>query len=344
MEPEAHATRRYGLMAAALFFVGAVAGTPTIAFHQPPLPEWTWLLTALAICSGLVCLLVPWERINRQWLHVVASVAAIEVLLMVVIVEPVFCWYYLLVAVYAAYVFPTRAEIAGQLGFTAAVMFAPVVLSLGGNQYPLLDMLVAVPTLVVATAVVVSLREELERGRDAYRLLSRSDALTGVGNYRELRQSLVGEISRHNRSTRRFALILVDLDDFKLINDSLGHLQGDRVLREVGRVLMDSVRPGDTVARHGGDEFSVVAPETSPDEAAALAMRLEQAIPRIVAGENRLGASTGWAVYPEGGQTADELIAAADEALMRDKRGRSALAGKPIERLDPVEVRLTELG
>jgi diguanylate cyclase (GGDEF)-like protein len=188
---------------------------------------------------------------------------------------------------------------------------------------------VQVPSLILAAVVVVALREQLERSREAYRFLSRHDPLTGVGNYRQLHQALTAELSRHARSSRRFALILLDLDDFKAINDSFGHLAGDRILRNVAEVLLESIRPGDTIARHGGDEFSVIAPETSAAEASSLALRLEEAVQRVVAGEQKLSASSGCAIYPEAGESVDELIGAADDALKREKRTRQSMSAEP---------------
>jgi diguanylate cyclase (GGDEF)-like protein len=172
-------------------------------------------------------------------------------------------------------------------------------------------------------------RSSLCRGRDrqaGFRLLSRQDALTGVGNYRELHESLALQVGRHALTRMRFALVLVDLDEFKSINDEHGHLEGDRVLREVGSLLGDAVRRRDIVARRGGDEFSVIAPETSEGEASELATRLEQAVSRLMTPDRPLSACTGWAVYPDDGETPDDLIGHADQALRQEKRTRQALA------------------
>jgi diguanylate cyclase (GGDEF)-like protein len=209
------------------------------------------------------------------------------------------------------------------------MMLTPSVLDYDGRQHQLADLVVQVPSLILTAIVVVALREQLERSREAYRFLSRHDPLTGVGNYRQLHQSLNAELSRHARTNRRFALILLDLDDFKGVNDSFGHLAGDRILRNVAEVLTESIRPGDTIARHGGDEFSVIAPETSASEASTLSLRLEEAVQRVVAGEQNLTASSGCAIYPEAGGSIDELIGVADDALKREKRTRQAMGGSP---------------
>jgi diguanylate cyclase (GGDEF)-like protein len=323
-EAPGSAMRRFGLMAAALLIAGGLAAIPNnlLHHHSPTI----YLLVALALVSGGVCLLVPWRRLPRRSLHLVAAVGSIEVLLSVWFGDPVFAWYYIFVVIFAAYAFPTRTEVALQVAFAILMMLTPALVGHNdGTQDQLADLMIQVPSLILAAIVVVALREQLERSREAYRFLSRHDPLTGVGNYRQLHQSLAGELSRHARTDRRFALILLDLDDFKEVNDSHGHLAGDRILRNVAEVLTESIRPGDTIARHGGDEFSVIAPETSAAEASSLAVRLEAAVQRVVAGESNLTASTGCAVYPDAGETTDELIGAADDSLKREKRTRQSL-------------------
>jgi diguanylate cyclase (GGDEF)-like protein len=323
-ESQASAMRRYGLMAAGLLIAGGLAAIPNnlLRHHSPTI----YLLVALALASGGICLLVPWERLPRRSLHVVAAVGSIEVLLSVWFGDPIFAWYYIFVVIFAAYAFPTRVEVALQVGFAILMMLTGALIGYDGTKNQLADLMVEVPSLILAAIVVVALREQLERSREAYRFLSRHDPLTGVGNYRQLHQALTAELARHARSDRRFALILLDLDEFKGVNDSLGHLTGDRILRNVAEVLTESIRPGDTIARHGGDEFSVIAPETSASEANSLALRLEAAVQRVVAGEENLTATTGCAIYPDAGDSVDDLIGAADDALKREKRTRRAMA------------------
>jgi diguanylate cyclase (GGDEF)-like protein len=317
--------RRYGLMAAALLIAGGLAAIPNNLLHEPQHPPTIYLLVALALVSGGICLVIPWQRLPRGSLHVVGVVGSVEVLLSVWFGDPIFAWYYIFVVIFAAYAFPTRTEVAFQLGFAILLMLTPPLLSYDGKNLQLADLVVQVPSLILAAIVIVALREQLERSREAYRFLSRHDPLTGVGNYRQLHLALTAELGRHARTDRRFALILLDLDDFKGVNDSFGHLAGDRILCNVAEVLEESIRPGDTIARHGGDEFSVIAPETSEAEAGSLALRLEAAVQRVVAGEKSLTASSGCAIYPDSGESADELMGAADDALKREKRTRRAV-------------------
>jgi diguanylate cyclase (GGDEF)-like protein len=314
--------RRDGRLAGILFIGGGLAGTPLIAFERPELAPEVFLLTLLALGSGLFCLLAPWDRWGRHVLHPVAAIASMQVFAVCMIVAPMFCWYFILVGIYSAFVFRTRAEIAAQVGFAAALMLGAGAMD-GG--YSLLSKIVSVPTLLVSAGLVTKLREELEDGQERYRALAREDSLTGVGNYRALRETLTTEISEHHVAKRRFALILIDLNDFKRINDHHGHLEGDRVLKDVGGVIREAL-PSRFVSRHGGDEFSVVAAETSDGEAAEMSIRLEQAVARLTVGDVALGACTGYAMYPDHGDTPDELIAHADRVLRKEKRARREIA------------------
>jgi diguanylate cyclase (GGDEF)-like protein len=331
-ESPGSAMQRYGLMAAALLIAGGLAAIPNNLLHDPQHPTTIYLLVALALVSGGICLLIPWQRLPRRSLHVVGVVGSIEVLLAVWFGDPIFAWYYIFVVIFAAYAFPNRTEVALQLGFAILMMVTPSLLEYD-QQHQVADLVVQVPSLILAAIVIVALREQLERSREAYRFLSRHDPLTGVGNYRQLHLALTSELARHARAGRRFALILLDLDDFKGVNDSFGHLAGDRILCNVAEVLKESIRPGDMIARHGGDEFSVIAPETSEAEASSLALRLEAAVQRVVAGEQNLTASSGYAIYPEGGESADELMGTADDALKREKRTRQAV-GRTAQRTE----------
>jgi len=171
---------------------------------------------------------------------------------------------------------------------------------------------------LAALAVAQSSRAE-RRGR-RYRRQSRRDPLTGLGNYRSLHEGL-RQVTADD--AQRFALLTLDVDSFKAINDTHGHLEGDRLLQEVGRVLEENVRANDVVARQGGDEFSVLLPETDEAGAAMLARRIEQALATIDAvGQTPVRASIGMAVFPQDGATAYELLEKADRDLRTTKQQR----------------------
>jgi diguanylate cyclase (GGDEF)-like protein len=178
----------------------------------------------------------------------------------------------------------------------------------------------AVPILSAAAARLV--REQLEADRVALQDLARLDPLTGLLNRRALDDRLGYEVSRHKRHGRSFALVMLDLDGFKAINERFGHGGGDELLRDVGRALRRAVREQDTVARLGGDEFCVLAPETSDEEAERLVERLREAVGSATVGFEELSGSVGCAIFPDDGQSAPAMLTAADAAQAGDKRQR----------------------
>lgn len=178
----------------------------------------------------------------------------------------------------------------------------------------------AVCLLVLAVGALVLVRR-LRAGREALWSLSRRDALTGVGNYRALHERLAEEIARHARRGREFALILIDLDGFKQVNEELGHLEGDRLLAEVGAALCEELRGEDAVFRQGGDEFAVIAPETNGEEAEDVAARIRNHVRRCGHEELPISAGSGFAIFPGDGRSAEELLRCADADLLGAKRG-----------------------
>ena len=178
--------------------------------------------------------------------------------------------------------------------------------------------------LVVAVGVVLMGRR-LRTSHEALWALARRDELTGVGNYRGLQERLAEEIARHRRHSRQFALVLLDLDGFKAVNDRFGHLEGDRLLAEVGVALSEEVRTEDSVFRQGGDEFAVIVPEAHAEEAEEIAGRLRARIARRGFGSDErqpLSAATGFAMFPADGATAEALLGCADGDLFAAKRER----------------------
>ena len=146
--------------------------------------------------------------------------------------------------------------------------------------------------------------------------LARRDALTGQGNRRAFDEAL-DRVVVGTRRADRLTLVIADLDDFKSINDTYGHLEGDRCLREVAAVIAKTVRPSDACFRWGGDEFAVIMPSTDTAEAEAAVQRIAAAVPAEVAppGEEPVSLRYGIAeVQP--GMNGQDLVGAADLALM----------------------------
>jgi diguanylate cyclase (GGDEF)-like protein/PAS domain S-box-containing protein len=158
------------------------------------------------------------------------------------------------------------------------------------------------------------------------------DTLTGLLNRREMSRVLDEELQRARRYQRPMAVLWVDFDHFKDVNDTYGHAAGDSVLRAISRLLLGSVRSVDSIGRFGGEEFVIVLPEMDLEEAQETAERLRRKVaeePQPLGNGEAvpLTISVGVAVYPDHGQTASTLCAAADKAMYLAKdRGRNCVA------------------
>ena len=173
------------------------------------------------------------------------------------------------------------------------------------------------------------------------RALADRDPLTGFFNHRYLHERLGEEILRAQRSGAPLAVLMIDLDDFKLVNDTLGHLFGDEVLRWTAEQIRAALRGSDVAARYGGDEFAVILPDTPADGAREVGERIVAGLrDRPYRGEGHgpvpVGASIGTASFPADGRNARALIAGADAALYRVKQGGGrGVQGRVRRRLAP---------
>ena len=161
--------------------------------------------------------------------------------------------------------------------------------------------------------IVVDITEQRSL-EEHLRLQALSDSLTGLANHRRLFDVLHSEIARSHRTGREFSLILLDLDGLKQINDQFGHLAGNRALCRLAQVLKDSCRDTDTAARHGGDEFAVVLPETGVASASLVTRRICELLASD-AEEPHLTVSVGISTFPQEGDSIGGLLYAADRAL-----------------------------
>jgi diguanylate cyclase (GGDEF)-like protein len=156
------------------------------------------------------------------------------------------------------------------------------------------------------------------------RLLARTDGLTGIANHRSFHELITREIARADRSGEAFGLILMDIDDFKKINDAHGHLVGDAVLRHLVAHVLEMVRRADIFARYGGEEFAIILPDTGCDGAEVLARRLcieIAAVPYVFAGKKvPYSVSIGLSMYDgKKPKPKDQLIGEADKAMYQSK-------------------------
>jgi diguanylate cyclase (GGDEF)-like protein len=156
---------------------------------------------------------------------------------------------------------------------------------------------------------------------------SLTDPLTGLPNTRFMFMHLTRELARAERLKSEVALLVMDLDNFKDINDSHGHHVGDRALREVAQVLRSAIRPYDICVRYAGDEFIVVLSGCGQDEAERKRLELQRAVDQVIfearpARRLPLAISVGAAIYPQDGETYESLLATADSRMYRDKTRR----------------------
>lgn len=157
--------------------------------------------------------------------------------------------------------------------------------------------------------------------------LSLTDELTGLGNRRMLRHEMIREIRRAKRYGRELALLMLDVDNFKEVNDQYGHMACDRVLKQLAKVIRNNVRDIDNCFRFGGEEFLVLLPETGLQGATSTAEKIRAILESTVfnncgiAITPRITVSIGIAVYPLHAKTAQELLQRADQALYRAKAG-----------------------
>ena len=183
-------------------------------------------------------------------------------------------------------------------------------------------------TLSFAAAIALKNAHLVEQLQTA----ANTDDLTALMNRRALEERLGAELARSTRHKLDTSIILLDLDNFKLVNDSGGHAAGDDLLRAVGRLLKEQCRQPDVVGRLGGDEFLVLLPMTSPREAMVLVGRIQAGLAGFAAlGQGRpVTVSIGVAAAPAHGTTVSSLMAAADAAMYKAKRAggnRAEVAG-----------------
>ena len=308
-------------------------------------PAGNWLLTPAAILFGALPLAITLWNV-RQFNHLlrwslVALYCALSVFLLMVQDRPngpdlalnaILFTVYLGCCIHFWYVYRRSTAgafitIAGFVAWANVFVIAPSI----GSFFPNLHLESEVwnlPKYVVAVGMILLLLEDqIEHNK----YLALHDELTGLPNRRLFQDRLASALERARRTESQAALLLLDLDQFKQVNDSVGHHAGDELLRHVSRLFKGRVRRADTVARTGGDEFSVILEEpTSRADAMRVAGILTQLLetPFEFEGHSvRVGASIGIAVFPDDASTPESLCIAADVRMYAGKhesRGRTA--------------------
>ena len=327
---------RMGRISGFLWMASAVVGAVDVfvpgSDHAPtPL---VLLLGALIFLYGLASVVgwIPWERASIDALAI-GMVATIPVAGLAIdmtggslsYIEP------LLVCplLYAAFFFPERW--AWPLTVELIVVAgAPLVYDADAIDNAFLPRYIALAIgFLAATWVMVGLKKRLVAAEVRQRDFANRDPLTGVGNRRYFDATMMRELERRTRPLGRreldsspLALLILDLDDFKGVNDRHGHQVGDAVLQEATARILSVLRSTDTLARIGGDEFAIIAPGAKGDGAAGLAesVRAAVALGDTAADIPAPSASVGWAVFPDDGQDFETLMRSADDRMLRIKR------------------------
>ena len=170
------------------------------------------------------------------------------------------------------------------------------------------------------SAELARYQAELEAANDRLRNLSVTDKLTGLRNRRAFEERLAFEFAMARRKKRQLSVVLLDADDFKKVNDRLGHPAGDAVLQQLGKVLQETVRATDLAVRYGGEEFAAILPETDERSALAWAKRLQKALAASAWQHHPVTVSVGVACLTPACTDGAHLMALVDQALYRAKR------------------------
>ncbi|HVT97425.1 MAG TPA: diguanylate cyclase [Acidobacteriaceae bacterium] len=221
--------------------------------------------------------------------------------------------------------------------WTLATKLEAPLFTLGGSAISLHTLAGAFLLVALVYAVTSRLREdqrhkealerekiELTRTRDEMRHFAENDDLTGLSNHRIIAERLTEEVERSRRQQAPLSVILADIDHFKNINDTFGHVVGDRVLKEVAAIFRQSVRPYDSVGRYGGEEFLIILPGSDFESASTRAEQLRRAVQsaHIMDGETQVRVTSSFGVasgFP-GKDEAETVIRIADAALYEAKR------------------------
>lgn len=301
-------------------FLYAAAGTVTLLSLMLPHEGFDVSVVGIVGCAlaawGLAAALLTTGARMPLWAHH-ASVLCATLLVGATIYLSggitTFAQFYVWVSVYVFYFFTARVA---ALHLTVAALSFLVVLRYTSESAPELRWFVTAGTFAGAGLIMGALAS---RDRHSIRELTgaaTTDMLTGLLNRRGFEKAFARELERARRSQQPLAVLIADIDHFKLVNDNFGHEVGDEVLRTFGRVLRETARDVDAVARYGGEEFAIVAPDTAGDGSYALAQRVRDALADALEGDPwAVTVSVGIATYPKHGRQARDLVEAADQAL-----------------------------
>ena len=321
---------REGTVSAGIWLTYVVGGLGEVyvalTLQRPNRPALAALF-AMAVLAGVVVSLLPREKIVQSRLREVffLSWTFLDFALIVLgtladggTSSPLALVFFVPV-VFSSMSYPLASVAA--VGVTSVLMYVMLVVTAGGSSVIYEG---AFATVLACTCAMSAWQaQNHNRQHEALAEVSRTDPLTGCLNRRGFEERAVGEISSMTRREREGALLVLDINHFKPVNDVLGHAAGDELLCWVVQTLGQVVRPVDAVGRLGGDEFAVLFPEIDPEGARSSSVRIAQAL------SQRAPASLGLATFPLDGMELEQLTRRADIRLYDSRRGRRAPQDAP---------------
>ncbi len=320
---------------------GIFAGQALILFLVRVLPDQAPLSSgrlAIALACGACALILHLaaERIGMLALQAACACGTLLVSLHLLLSaegpslsdELLYMW----LSLFAAYFFNVR-QAAAQLALMSGA-YLGVLVSSAPSEAVAASWLTLVGVIFPAAGLLRAVRDAVTGLVRSLAEAARTDTLTGLKNRLALEQEIHVELERALRSESELSIVIGDLDHFKAVNDELGHRAGDEALVRVGELLHTKRRSGDSIARTGGEEFTILLPGASEHEAYLVAERMRAAVERGFQDDPvPITFSFGVATYPEHGRTADAVIEAADQALYAAKslgRNRSVIFNREI--------------
>ncbi|MGH2763537.1 MAG: bifunctional diguanylate cyclase/phosphohydrolase [Thermoleophilaceae bacterium] len=320
---------------------GIFAGQALILFLVRVLPDQAPLSSgrlAIALACGACALILHLaaERIGMLALQAACACGTLLVSLHLLLSaegpslsdELLYMW----LSLFAAYFFNVR-QAAAQLALMSGA-YLGVLVSSAPSEAVAASWLTLVGVIFPAAGLLRAVRDAVTGLVRSLAEAARTDTLTGLKNRLALEQEIHVELERALRSESELSIVIGDLDHFKAVNDELGHRAGDEALVRVGELLHTRRRSGDSIARTGGEEFTILLPGASEHEAYLVAERMRAAVERGFQDDPvPITFSFGVATYPEHGRTADAVIEAADQALYAAKslgRNRSVIFNREI--------------
>jgi diguanylate cyclase (GGDEF)-like protein len=329
---------------AILFGFGGILLGSTLLMDGAPGrdPGSLGIVAGAAACVGAFILIV-YERLPVWFLRAAPAIATVLVAFTIYYAGPqasaAYAMYMAWVVIAAALFLDTRLMLAHGAFCVAAYAFVLSLLGGSDNLDPL-RLAMTAGTIGAVALVMAGIAAQLREVLHKLEAAASTDPLTGLLNRRALEDAFDIELARAGRGRFGIGVVMIDLDGFKDFNDEHGHQAGDAALERLSYVLAEATRAIDHVGRVGGEEFAILAPESSTAGTLALAERLRRAVEIEFSGMGGLTASCGVASYPENGGDRYALIGAADRALYQAKalgRNRAiASSNTPGSRSSPV--------